>query len=199
LETIKDKPDLPQTVHNDLINRCYTNCTRLIRLLDDVSALTRMDEGSEQISKDLVCLNTIVDEVVDDMLLRQTSTQMQVHINMPDKITLQGNQTMLFSIFRNLIANSRAYSGGQNIYISAVEKDGTVQCKFEDDGVGVDSQHLPHLFERFYRVDKGRSRKLGGTGLGLSIVKHAVLIHGGTITVQPRHPSGLTFAFTLIS
>jgi signal transduction histidine kinase len=199
LETIKDKPDLPQSVHDDLINRCYNNCTRLVRLLDDVSTITRMDEGSQQISKDLVCLNNIVDEVVDDMTLRRTSNAMAVHVDMPENMCIEGNQTMLFSIFRNLMANSMAYSGGKNIYITAVAKDGAVQFTFADDGVGVEAQHLPHLFERFYRVDKGRSRKLGGTGLGLSIVKHAVIIHGGTITVQPRRPSGLSFTFTLKS
>ncbi len=196
LETIKDKPNLPQTVHDDLINRCVSNCNRLIRLLEDVSMITRMDEGSDKIIKEPISLNGIVDEVVNDMH-QHASSGMQVHVNMPDNIIIQGNQTMIFSIFRNLIANSMAYSGGENIYITATDGADTVKFTFADDGIGVEEQHLPHLFERFYRVDKGRSRKLGGTGLGLAIVKHAVLIHGGTISVQPNRPSGLTFTFTL--
>jgi signal transduction histidine kinase len=197
LETIMDKPNLPQHVHDDLINRCYTNCNRLIRLLEEVSMITRMDEGSEQISKELVCLNSIVAEVVDEMSMRQTADQFQMHVKMPENIYIQGNQSMLFSIFRNLISNSLAYSGGENIYISAIENKDNIEITFADDGIGVDEKHLPHLFERFYRVDKGRSRKLGGTGLGLAIVKHAVLIHGGTISVKCRKPSGLMFTFTL--
>jgi signal transduction histidine kinase len=197
LETIKDKPNLPQSVHDDLINRCYTNCDRLIRLLDDVSMVTRMDEGAEQIRKDTVSLNSIVNEVIDDMSLRQSSSAFEVHVSMPENLYIEGNQSMLFSIFRNLIANSLAYSGGKNIYINAVEQENNVLFTFADDGIGVDEQHLPHLFERFYRVDKGRSRKLGGTGLGLAIVKHAVMIHGGTINVKNRKPSGLCFTFSL--
>jgi two-component system, OmpR family, sensor kinase len=165
-------------------------------LLEDVSMITRMDEGSDKIIKEQICLNGIVNEVVNDML-QQESNHMQVHINMPENIIIQGNQTMLFSIFRNLIANSMAYSGGGNIYITATDSTDMVNFTFADDGIGVEEQHLPHLFERFYRVDKGRSRKLGGTGLGLAIVKHAVLIHGGAISVQNHRPSGLMFTFTL--
>lgn len=71
------------------------------------------------------------------------------------------------------------------------------RIRFEDDGKGVEQEHLPHLFERFYRVDKGRSRQKGGTGLGLAIVKHAVQFHGGTITVTNRPKGGLRFDFTL--
>jgi signal transduction histidine kinase len=135
--------------------------------------------------------------VVDEMSMRQTADQFQMHVKMPENIYIQGNQSMLFSIFRNLISNSLAYSGGKNIYISAIENKDNIEITFADDGIGVDEKHLPHLFERFYRVDKGRSRKLGGTGLGLAIVKHAVLIHGGTISVKCRKPSGLMFTFTL--
>ena len=91
-----------------------------------------------------------------------------------------------------------AYSGGKNINIVLLENDADrcVIC-FEDDGHGVEESQLPHLFERFYRVDKGRSRKKGGTGLGLAIVKHAVQFHGGTISVNNREGGGLRFVFSL--
>jgi signal transduction histidine kinase len=197
LETIKNKPDLPQAIHDDLINRCASNCDRLIRLLDDVSMITRMDEAPEQIRKEPVCLNGILDEVIHDMSLRQSSGAPEVHLAVPDGVCIEGNPMMLASIFRNLTANAVAYSGGKNIYISALCDADKVTFTFADDGIGVDERHLPHLFERFYRVDTGRSRKLGGTGLGLAIVKHAVLIHGGSISVNNRLPSGLTFTFTL--
>ena len=105
---------------------------------------------------------------------------------------------MIGSIFRNLTENAIAYSGGRNIYINLLEN-GAHECRisFEDDGRGVDPEKLPRLFERFYRIDKGRSRQVGGTGLGLSIVKHAVQFHGGSITVSNRKGGGLRFEFTL--
>ena len=91
-----------------------------------------------------------------------------------------------------------AYSGGKNIYISLIENnDDICLIRFEDDGCGVEEKHLLRLFERFYRVDKGRSRQKGGTGLGLAIVKHAVLFHGGTIAATNRSNGGLQFDFSL--
>ncbi|MBR5197936.1 MAG: sensor histidine kinase, partial [Alistipes sp.] len=87
---------------------------------------------------------------------------------------------------------------GKNIYISLVENDDKMcKIRFEDDGCGVEEIQLPRLFERFYRVDKGRSRRMGGTGLGLAIVKHAVQFHGGTIIATNNPNGGLRFEFTL--
>ena len=91
-----------------------------------------------------------------------------------------------------------AYSGGKNIYISLIEEnDNGYKIRFEDDGCGVEEKQLTRLFERFYRVDKGRSRQMGGTGLGLSIVKHAVMFHGVTIVASHRPGGGLRFEFSL--
>ena len=101
-------------------------------------------------------------------------------------------------MFRNLADNAAAYSGGRDIFIRLVE-DTPEECTilFADNGIGIGEEHLPHIFERFYRIDKGRSRKQGGTGLGLAIVKNAVAIHGGTITARNRDRGGLEFVFTL--
>ena len=94
--------------------------------------------------------------------------------------------------------NAIAYSGGRDIYIQcASEDDRMYTITFYDNGIGVDDDHIGHIFERFYRIDKGRSRKLGGTGLGLSIVKNAILFHGGDIKVTNRKVGGLMFTFTL--
>ena len=118
---------------------------------------------------------------------------------LPDSMPVRGNQSLLYSIFRNLIDNAIAYAGeGTTVTLDACEgEDTTWHFTFCDNGVGVPGQHLPRLFERFYRVDKGRSRKMGGTGLGLAIVKNAVQFHGGAITVANRPEGGLRFDFSL--
>ncbi len=109
-----------------------------------------------------------------------------------------GNHFFLYSIFRNLLENAVLYSKGSQVVISLVEEtEDEYTLSVQDDGVGVDAIHLPRIFERFYRIDKGRSRRLGGTGLGLSIVKNAVALHGGTIRAVQARPSGLAFVFTL--
>jgi signal transduction histidine kinase len=121
-----------------------------------------------------------------------------LHSDFNEQVVVDGNLSLIGSIFRNLTENAIAYSGGKNIYISLVENNKD-WCRiiFEDDGCGVEDIQLTRLFERFYRVDKGRSRQMGGTGLGLAIVKHAVQFHGGNINVANRTDGGLKFEFTL--
>ena len=123
---------------------------------------------------------------------------MYLHSNFNEQVVVEGNLSLIGSIFRNLTENAIAYSGGKNIYITLMENNDE-QCviRFEDDGKGVEEDQLSRLFERFYRVDKGRSRRMGGTGLGLAIVKHAVQFHGGTVAVSNREEGGLRFEFSL--
>ena len=121
---------------------------------------------------------------------------MTLHTDFNERVVILGNLSLIGSIFRNLIENAIAYSEGKNINISLISNDDK-EChiRFEDDGVGVEEKQLTRLFERFYRVAKGRSRQKGGTGLGLAIVKHAVQFHGGTITASNRPNGGLRFDF----
>ena len=117
---------------------------------------------------------------------------------LPAHICVRGNMSLLYSVLRNLTDNAIAYAGvGTTITLTAHEEGEWWHFTFSDNGVGVGAEHLPRLFERFYRVDKGRSRKMGGTGLGLAIVKNAVLLHGGTITASNNPEGGLRFDFTL--
>lgn len=124
---------------------------------------------------------------------------MSMRCEIPNEILINGNSGLLYSTFRNLTDNAIAYAGANtHILLTAERKDdGFWHFMFKDDGVGVAPEHLPRLFERFYRVDKGRSRKMGGTGLGLAIVKNAVRVHGGSISVKNNPEGGLRFDFTL--
>jgi signal transduction histidine kinase len=117
----------------------------------------------------------------------------------PENTMMNGNTLQIYSIFRNLIDNSILHAGvGATIFIECYRTDlEYLYFSVADNGVGVDNKHLNKLFDRFYRVDKGRSRKLGGTGLGLSIVKNAVQFHQGRISAKNRRGGGLEFLFTL--
>lgn len=198
LETLLSGIQLSDEQRLGLLERCYANNDRLRRLLDDVSLITRMEDGSNLIGRERVEVNQILDELAQEFEAMPDDKHMLLHLDVGEPIVVNGNLSLLHSIFRNLTENAIAYSGGRNIYIQLLEhRDKLYYLRFEDDGSGVEEKQLPRLFERFYRVDKGRSRQKGGTGLGLSIVKHAVLYHGGTITVSNRPGGGLRFDFTL--
>lgn len=198
LETLLSGINLSEEKRQELIERCYSNNERLRRLLGDVSLITRMEDGSQLIGKESVVINNILDEIADELEIMPEEERFSLHTNFHEQVIIEGNLSLIGSIFRNLTENAIAYSGGSNIYLSLIENDDK-KCKirFEDDGCGVEEMHLSRLFERFYRIDKGRSRRMGGTGLGLAIVKHAVQFHGGTIIATNNPNGGLRFEFTL--
>lgn len=189
LELLRDHPEmLSEEKKRELNDRIFANAQRLNSLLKDVAAITRMDEGEEMIEKAPVNLAELVNDVVAEERLR---TSMNITVDMP-QLKISGNRQLLESIFRNLIDNAISYSGGSEIVIKA---DNEGNFTVSDNGCGVPDEHLSHIFERFYRIDKGRSRAAGGTGLGLSIVRNAVGIHGSDISVT--NDGGLQFRFRL--
>ena len=198
LETMTTANDMTEEERNTFIAKCYAHCQRLTQLLNDVSTITRLEDGSSRIERESVDLRTIIDEIASDVTLLPDDKRMRMNIALPSPMPVLGNSTLLMSIFKNLTDNAIAYSGGRDIYVQcAAEDEKMYTITFYDNGIGVDDDHIGHIFERFYRIDKGRSRKLGGTGLGLSIVKNAVLFHGGDISVANRKVGGLMFTITL--
>lgn len=199
LETIVNNPELPREKIDAFLMRSYAQSNRLTHLLSDISLLTRMEEAPNMTEKESVNLPMLAQSIINEVSLQLEEKQIEVQNFLPEDLYIKGNPSLLYSIFRNLTDNAIAY-GGTGISI-------TIRCfrqgekfyyfSFADTGVGVSPEHLGRLFERFYRVDKGRSRKLGGTGLGLAIVKNAVLLHGGSIFAKNNPGGGLEFIFTL--
>lgn len=199
LETIVNNPDLAREKMNVFLERCYAQSNRLSRLLRDISVLTRMDEVVNMVDMERVDLSALIDNIINEVSLELEEKQIKVENLVRPHMQLRGNYSLLYSIFRNLMDNAIAYGGNNiNIRINCFREDENFYYfSFADSGGGVSPEHLNRLFERFYRVDTGRSRKLGGTGLGLAIVKNAVIIHGGSISAKNNNGGGLEFVFTL--
>ena len=199
LETILSNPDLSPDKRQFFLERCYSQSTRLTGLLRDISVLNRLDEASEMFDLTEVNITKLIAEIQKECSQDMEEKHITSEIILPGDPTVFGNNSLLYSIFRNLYDNAIAYAG-ENIKI-------TVNCykedpkyyyfSFSDNGVGIPEEHINRIFERFYRVDKGRSRKIGGTGLGLSIVKNGVNFHKGQISVKSSPGKGVTFFFTL--
>lgn len=206
LETVLDNPNINDSMREQFLKRCYAQSQRLTSLLQDISTLNRMDDAPEMIGTEDVNISEIVANIQKETALQLQQKQMSFVNKLPNDVMVKGSPSLIYSVFRNLTDNAIAYAGtGTTITLTAqpIEnideemKSPKWQFTFSDNGVGVPVEHLPRLFERFYRVDKGRSRKMGGTGLGLAIVKNAVLLHGGTIRVNNNFNGGLRFDFTL--
>lgn len=198
LETVLENPNINETTKQQFLERCYAQSQRLTSLLHDISTLNRLDDAPEMVDFETVDINAMVANIIKDTTLQMSERKMTFDNRLPQGVVVRGNQSLVYSVFRNLTDNAIAYAGeGTTITLSASIKGGFWSFTFSDNGVGVPYEHLPRLFERFYRVDKGRSRKMGGTGLGLAIVKNSILLHGGTITVDNNLTGGLRFDFTL--
>ena len=197
LEILLSRDDIDGEKRREFLCRCMTNVERLRHLLSDVSQLTRMDDAPASIVKEHTDLASVISDAVTDCEPSAQVNGMVIDNEIKCPLPVYGNVSLLTSVFHNLIDNAIAYSGGTRVTIRLVSNDAEkTVITVADDGVGVTAEHLPRLFERFYRVDKGRSRAAGGTGLGLSIVKNAVMLHGGIITVENLTAGGLIFTIT---
>lgn len=198
LETILNHTDMDEERRMLFLQRCFAQSKRLTSLLQDISTLNKLDDAPELHDFEPVNISELVQSIQRETALQLTQREMSFDNRLPDELWISGNRSLLYSVFRNLMDNAIAYAG-QRTTIQLMAEDTGEQWTFvfSDNGVGVPAQHLPRLFERFYRVDKGRSRAIGGTGLGLSIVKNAILLHHGTISVKNNDGGGLQFTFSI--
>ncbi len=198
LDTVLASPDMDEKVKMQFLTRAHSNVLRLCNLLNDVSTITRLEESGANVHTTALDFHDLVLGVETDLVTSGALGNMEFHSNIPLGIMVKANNNLLTGAISNLMRNAANHSHGTRMELNfMVESEKYYTFAFFDDGTGVAEEHLPHLFERFYRVDAGRSRKAGGTGLGLPIVKNAIEAMGGSISVHNRRAGGLEFMFTL--
>ena len=182
------------------LERCFSQTLRLSNLINDVSLINKLEEANDLFTRETVNVRERAEEAVREMMPNAEQHQDAILDNLSDDLVINGNGLLIYTIFRNLIENAINHAG-DNITLGIdcyKPEDAThYYLHFYDTGKGVENQYLPKIFDRFLRIDEGRSRKNGGTGLGLSIVKHAVLFHNGDIYAKNRDEGGLEFFFSL--
>lgn len=198
VEMMINQPDMPESDRMHFLQKTQVNVERLVSMLNDLSTMTRLDESRDNIPLKEIDFHGTIFTLADDVMRSGMIHGMDFHYDIPLDCTIMGNEGLLNSVLQNLIKNSAAYSQGTEMGIDLIGRnDRYYTFSFFDNGTGVAEEHIPHLFDRFYRVDSGRSRKAGGTGLGLPIVKSSIITMGGSITVRNRRGGGLEFIFSL--
>ena len=203
---LSDKP-VDDERRRHYLERSYSQTLRLSDLIQDVSIINKLEESADLFPRTAVDAAEVAREAVSDLSDKAEGKGITVSTHLP-AMPLQGNRELLYCIFRNLVENSIAYAGsGIDIVLETYEPaKSTIHyplptahyfIHYYDTGKGVADEYLSRLFDRFVRIDEGRSRQNGGTGLGLSIVKHSVLFHGGEIYAKNRAEGGLEFFFSL--
>ena len=174
------------------LHKIQKNVDRLHLLLEDLLKLSRLERGKEELNLEPVQLSTLITEAVEDVKNRiDTDSQSIIVEHQLTEDTVIADPIKLSQVLDNILDNALRYAKGfTKIKISAHQTVAATYIKICDDGCGIPEKDLKHIFKRFYRVDKGRSRELGGTGLGLSIVKHIVQLHGGSIRASSQPGKG---------
>jgi two-component system, OmpR family, phosphate regulon sensor histidine kinase PhoR len=198
LETIQNNQDLEPEKVEYFVSKAYKQAQRLSDLLRDISLLNKMEEAAVTVEFEDVSVNELVNEILDNHRMEIQARGVEVDNALNPNINIKANYSLVHSIFQNLLDNSLFHAGKDiRIILKNYEDENFYYFSFADTGTGIDEKHLGKIFDRFFRVDKGRSRKSGGTGLGLAIVKNAVLVHKGAISVKNREGGGLEFFFSL--
>jgi two-component system phosphate regulon sensor histidine kinase PhoR len=197
-ETLLDSPVAEPPNVREFLQIILRNAARMSRLTEDLLVLARVESGEQRFSLQSVFPADLLQDVRDSFAAPAQEQHFTLVIENSAASPVLADREAIHQVFGNLIRNAMNYSGdGGIIELGARPVDGAVEFHVRDFGRGIASEHLPRLFERFYRVDKARSRESGGTGLGLAIVKHIVLAHGGQVRAESRLGHGSTFYFTI--
>lgn len=200
LSTLIDGGINDPTINVEFLKRADKSVDRMIQIIDDLETISQLEVGTLELELESYNIVQQVREILEalDFLASKQSIKLQLSKKYEKAILVKADKFRIRQVLVNLITNSIKYgreNGKTTISLNLFDEQVIVEIK--DNGIGIDEKHLPRLFERFYRVDKGRSREQGGTGLGLAIVKHIIEAHGETIDVSSTVTKGTTISFTL--
>lgn len=197
VESLQD-PELGPEDRQRFLARVDNESTRLAQLIDELLFLSTLESGSEQDLRGDCLLKPLSEEIIENLQPLAQKFEIDLENQVPEGIHLPLDGRMANTVISNMLENAIKYSGrGSRVELLVEKEAGKVKVTVRDDGIGIDAEHLPHIFERFYRVDKSRSKHLGGTGLGLSIVKHIIVSSGGEVEIDSREGFGTSLSFTL--
>ncbi|MCX7728126.1 MAG: ATP-binding protein [Bacteroidia bacterium] len=202
VSTLIDDAMNDKEILSEYLKKTDKNIERMINIIDDLETISQLESGAMILDYELFDLEQLINEVFEQMELVAKAKGITFKlVKEPNEYFIaNADKFRIRQVFNNLLSNSVKY-GKENgkTTITIKKEQGKILISVADNGIGIDEKHLPRIFERFYRVDKGRSREQGGTGLGLAIVKHIIEAHKQTISVQSELGKGTVFTFTLDS
>jgi two-component system phosphate regulon sensor histidine kinase PhoR len=189
--------DLPEHAR-EFMAIILKNARRVNRLTEDLLALAQVESGEHKLKVQPVRASALVEDAIESLASMVVESGVALEPGETTEVLVLADLDAMTQVFGNLIENAMKYgASGRRVIVGARPLPAAVEFSVQDFGPGMASEHLDRIFERFYRVDKARSRESGGTGLGLAIVKHIILAHGGAIRVESELGAGATFLFTL--
>jgi len=203
LETLISGAADIEEVRNKFLNNAYKNTERLIHLISDLDEITRLESGKQELHQQDFIIQDLITEVFESLSIKadQKKSVCSIKKGCELPITVHADKEKIRQVLTNLVDNAIKYGNADGKVEAGIYKadEKNILIEITDDGIGIAEEHLPRIFERFYRTDYGRSRNIGGSGLGLAICKHIIEAHGGFIQVRSKQGVGTTFGFALSS
>ena len=192
--------DSPE-VSKRFLENTARNVDRMVNLVKDLDEISRLESGEQPLYKENFIIQDLIREIYETLSIKTTAKNIKCSIKKGCEypVTVFADQEKIRQVINNLLENAVKYGKQDGSIVASIYKtdEEHVLIEFSDDGIGIAEEHLPRIFERFYRTDRGRSRDKGGTGLGLAICKHIIEAHGQTMHVRSKLDVGTTIGFTL--
>ena len=199
IEVLLDEPETSREELARILSIMERHSKRLQRLVDDLLSLAQLESSQAKLELSVVRMDELLNNLIRDWKEKLAAKNLKVIVDLPSEaLTLRADGTRMEEVLHNLLDNATKFSRENGeIHLRATRRGSDMVLSVADDGLGIGKEHLPRIFERFYRADKARSRELGGTGLGLAIVKHIVQLHGGRVEAESELGHGTTIRVVL--